>query len=152
MSFHFMKFASLATAGLIAATFASPAAEARTTRERAACSVTIETVNVAVIGGGGGGSGVLHCKGKAYPFSIGGAGLGSLGISKMNATGSVYRLAKMSDFEGVYGQVRAGATAGNKGSDVMTLQNDHGVVMRLTAHSKGLAVTAGGDALVVKFK
>ncbi|MEN3931465.1 hypothetical protein WJT86_10395 [Microvirga sp. W0021] len=156
MTFRMMKYGMLGIASLVAAATYTPqdafARSKHTTRERPSCTVSIHSVNVAFIGGGGGGEGVLNCGGKKRAFTIGGGGIGSIGASEMRASGSVYRLDNPSDFEGVYGQVRAGGAVGPKGGEVLMLENEHGVIMRLKAKSRGLSLSLGGEAMIVKFK
>src|SRR6516225_6954477 len=67
-------------------------------------TVTISQVQVAFIGSGSGGGGTLHFQGRNYPFKLGGLGIGGIGVSHLDATGTVYDLRQIEDFEGVYGQ------------------------------------------------
>lgn len=66
-------------------------------------TVTIHQVQVAFIGSGSGGSGILRFQGRNYPFTLGGLGIGGIGISRLDATGTVYNLTRLEDFNGVYG-------------------------------------------------
>jgi hypothetical protein len=75
-------------------------------------SVNIHQVQVAFIGSGAVGGGTLHYRGRSYPFKLGGLGIGGFGVSTLDATGSVYNLRRLQDFEGVYGQARIGWAAG----------------------------------------
>lgn len=152
MSFKMLNYGLLAAAGLVAAITLPSQAEARSKRERASCTVSIDSTSVGVIGGGGGGQGRLTCHGKSYNFTIAGATIGTIGVSTMHATGSVYRLKNVDDFSGTYGQVQAGGTVGTKGDNYMLLENEHGVVMRLRASSRGLALQLGGSVMVVSMK
>lgn len=153
MTSNILKYGFSGITCLLAAAILVPQpASAESKRENPACTVSIDSVNVAVIGGGGGGEGKLTCRGKTRRFSIGGAGIGSIGVSKMHAVGSVYRLDNPDDFEGVYGQVKVGGAIGSKGSEALMLENEHGVVMRLKARSRGLSLSLGGDAMVVEYK
>lgn len=127
-------------------------AYAQTTREKPSARVVIDQVQVAFIVSGNAGGGRLMFKGKTYPFSIGGLGLAGIGASKLHATGTVYRLKNVRDFEGAYAQASYGAAVGNVGTGELLLQNDKGVYMRLRAQKKGLALSLGGDAVVVGFK
>ena len=115
-------------------------------------TVSIEQVQVAFIGSGGIGGGTLHFRGRNYPFSIGGLGIGGFGISKMEATGDVYNLRELSQFPGAYGSARYGAAYGDKGGGELWLENPHGVIMSLKAKRVGLAVSLGADAVIIDFK
>jgi hypothetical protein len=59
----------------------------------------IHQVQVAFIGGGAVGGGTLYYRGRAYPFKLGGLGIGGFGVSTLDATGSVYNLSRLQDFE-----------------------------------------------------
>lgn len=113
-------------------------------------AVTIEQVQVAFIGSGNLGGGTLAFKGRNYPFTIGGLGIGGFGISKIKAKGEVYNLAKLSDFAGSYVQFRMGFAAGEVSTGGLWLKNSQGVVLQLEAERVGLALSLGGDAIYVK--
>ncbi len=115
-------------------------------------TVSIEQMTVAFIGSGGLGGGNLHFRGKNYPFSIGGLGIGGFGISKLEATGDVYNLHQLSQFPGAYGSARYGAAYGDQGGGQLWLENPHGVLMSLKARRQGLAVSLGADAVIIDFK
>jgi hypothetical protein len=93
-------------AAIIAA--ASSYAKAETPAPPAAARMSISQVQLALVGSAAVGGGTLRFKGRNYPFTINGLGVGGLGVSKLEATGAVYQLARISDLEGVYGQVRVG--------------------------------------------
>jgi hypothetical protein len=112
-------------------------------------TVTIHQVQVAFIGSATGGGGTLRYQGRNYPFKLGGLGIGGIGVSRLNATGTVYNLNRLQDFEGVYGQTRVGWAAGKEGSGQMWLKNTNGVYMQLKAQRKGLALSLGADGMVV---
>src|SRR3954462_9234856 len=61
-------------------------------------TVNMDEVQVAYIGSGGGGSGTLYYQGRAYPFSIGGLGVGGIGASTISANGEVYKLNNVASF------------------------------------------------------
>ena len=114
-------------------------------------SVTIEQVQVAFLVSGNIGGGVLTFEGKSYPFDIGGLGVGGIGASSIEAHGTVYNLQRLADFEGAYGQARAGFAAGTTSSGTLWLENGKGVYMELTAARKGLALSLGADAIYIDF-
>src|SRR5262245_14356078 len=90
------------------------------------------------------GKGTVTYKGKAHPFSIDGLSVADVGVSSIDATGSVYHLKKLQDFEGQYTAAAAGATAGG-GADVATMKNANGVVLHLKAATRGAELKAGVD-------
>jgi hypothetical protein len=113
-------------------------------------SVSIHQVQIAFIGSGTAGGGRLYFRGRSYPFRLGGLGIGGIGISTVDATGTVYNLHRLADFNGVYGQVRAGWAVGEQGRGMMSLQNANGVYLRLRARRQGLALSLGADGMVVR--
>ena len=114
--------------------------------------VDMNEVQVAYIGSAGGGSGTLFFQGQSYPFSVGGLGVGGIGVSTIDAKGEVYNLARLSDFPGAYGEGRYGAVAGTASVGDLWLRNPNGVVMHLKAKREGLMLSLGGDAVVVTMK
>jgi hypothetical protein len=113
-------------------------------------SVSIHQVQVAFIGSGAIGGGTLYYRGRSYPFKLGGLGIGGIGISTLDATGSVYNLRRLEDFNGVYGQARTGWALGEQGKGQMWLQNSNGVYLRLKAKRQGLSLTLGADGMLVR--
>lgn len=97
------------------------------------------------------GSGVLIYKGKKHPFSIDGVSVGDLGATKATTSGSVYHLKNLSDFEGNYAAASAGATVGGGGS-ATTMKNQNGVVINLTATSRGLKLKLAAEGVKIAFK
>ena len=114
-------------------------------------TLTINQVQVAWIFSGNVGGGTLRYGGNTYPFSIGGLGVGGFGISKIEATGEVYNLRRLSDFDGAYGQARAGIVVADMSKGSLWLENPQGVYIRLTAKRKGIALSLGLDAIYIKF-
>ena len=112
-------------------------------------TVTISQVQVAFIGSGSGGGGTLHFRGRNYPFKIGGLGIGGIGVSRLEATGTVYDLRRVDDFAGVYGQTRVGWAAGAQGTGEMWLKNPNGVYIHLRTQRSGYSLNLGADGMVV---
>jgi hypothetical protein len=114
-------------------------------------TLTIEQVQIAFIGSGNLGGGTLVVGGQKYSFSIGGLGVGGFGVSRMEATGSVYNLKNINDFAGGYVQARYGLAVGSMSTGQLWLQNAKGVVLELKAKRTGLALSLGGDAVYINF-
>src|SRR5438034_11637273 len=75
------------------------------------------------------GSGTLTYKGKDYPVSVNGLSLGKVGITGGSATGEVYNLKRLQDFDGHYvasGRGGRGVILAGGGSAV-TMRNQNGV-------------------------
>ena len=114
-------------------------------------TVTIEQAQVAFIFSGNVGGGKLHYKGKTYEFDIGGLGVGGFGVSKIEATGTIYNLFKLTDFAGVYGQARTGVVVADMSAGTLWLENTKGVYMKLKAKREGLALSLGVDGIYIAF-
>ena len=91
----------------------------------------------------------LHFQGRNYPFKLGGLGIGGIGVSRLDATGTVYNLNRLEDFNGVYGQTRTGYAAGEHGTGQMWLENPNGVRIHLSAQRRGLALSLGADGMAI---
>src|ERR1700730_17028538 len=76
--------------------------------------VRMTQVQAAYIGSGNAGGGVLKYKGGTYPFSVGGLGVGGIGISKIEARGEGYGLERLRDFTGAYVPGRYGLALGTR--------------------------------------
>lgn len=107
---------------------------------------------MAFLASGGGGNGTLYYRGAAYPFTIGGLGVGGIGASPISASGEVYKLSSISQFPGTYGEARYGYALGNRSGGDLWLQNNAGVIMHLKAKREGLILSLGGDAIVIAMK
>lgn len=114
-------------------------------------TVTIEQVQIAFIGSGNLGGGTLSFKGQNYDFSVGGLGVGGVGVSRMEAYGSVYNLYDPADFTGAYLQARYGLAVGAVSTGELWLSNARGVTLQLKAKRTGLALSLGGDAVYIDF-
>lgn len=112
-------------------------------------TVEMHQVQVAYIGSAGGGSGTLYHRGRAYPFTIGGLGVGGLGASTIDAEGQVYKMSDISQFAGAYAQGRYGFAIGTESGGDLWMQNEAGVILRLKAKRTGLMLSLGGDAVVI---
>jgi hypothetical protein len=115
-------------------------------------TVNMDQVQVAYLASAGGGTGTLYYQGAAYPFSIGGLGVGGIGASTISAEGEVYKLNGLSSFPGTYGQARYGFAIGNMSGGDLWMQNEQGVIMHLKAKRTGLMLSLGGDAVVISMQ
>ena len=112
--------------------------------------VEMTQVQAAYLGSGNAGNGTLRYRGHTYLFSVGGLGVGGIGISKIEARGEVYGLERLRDFPGAYVQGRYGLALGTVSTGDLWLQNGNGVIMRLVAKRQGLMLSLGGDAVVIQ--
>ena len=115
-------------------------------------TVDMQQIQAAFLASGGGGTGTLFYRGVAYPFSIGGLGVGGIGASTISASGEVYKLSSLSQFPGAYAQARYGFALGDRSGGDLWLQNNAGVILHLKAKREGLMLSLGGDAVVIQMK
>jgi len=115
-------------------------------------TVDMQEVQVAYIGSGGGGSGTLFYRGRAYPFTVGGLGVGGIGASTISAAGEVYKLNSIAQFPVSYAQARYGLALGTESLGDLWLQNESGVIMHLKAKREGLMLSLGADAVIISMK
>jgi hypothetical protein len=114
-------------------------------------TVDIDQTRVSFLASAAGGGGVLHFRGHDYPFSIGGLGIGGIGVTRLLATGSVYNLSSYDKFTGVYGELRTGIALG-KAQGKLWLKNGDGVVLGLHGKGKGVGLSLGADAINIRYK
>ena len=83
-------------------TFAQAAEQeaAKSTKEKPDATLTLSGGAVALGVGFSWGKGTLTYKGKDYPVSVDGLTLGKVGLSGASATGEVYGLKSLKDFDG----------------------------------------------------
>lgn len=115
-------------------------------------TVRIEQISVAFIASGELGGGTLTWRGRTYPISVGGLGIGGIGASRVLASGRVYGLTDRADFAGAYVQLKEGWAVGRAGQGRLWLKNDKGVTISLDTRRQGLQATIGADGVVIAFK
>jgi len=120
-------------------------------KEKPAATLELHGDSVAAGVGFSWGDGKLVYKGKEYPVSVEGLTVGSVGIAKATASGKVYRLKKIEDFEGNYTAVSAGATAAG-GAAVTAMRNQNGVTVELVSTTQGAKLTLGPSGVRMKIK
>jgi hypothetical protein len=97
------------------------------------------------------GSGTLTYQGKDYPISVSGLSVGDAGVSKIEASGKIYNLKSLDDFNGTYTAVAAGATIGG-GGGATAMRNQNGVDAELVATTQGLKLVLGTGGVEMKIK
>jgi len=97
------------------------------------------------------GGGTLTYKGKEYPIEVKGLSVGDVGATKIEASGSVYHLSKLEDFDGNYTAVGAGLTAAG-GAGAAAMKNQNGVTVELVSTTQGVKVAAGGAGVPMRIK
>ena len=97
------------------------------------------------------GSGTLTYQGKQYPISADGFDVGDVGVTNITASGKVYNLKNLADFDGNYTAVGAGATAMGGGSAVV-MQNQNGVKVELVSTTQGVKLALAVNGVKMKVK
>jgi hypothetical protein len=115
-------------------------------------TLRIEQVSVAFIASGELGGGTFTWKGRSYPVTVGGLGIGGIGASRVLASGRVYGLTNRADLAGAYVQLKEGWAVGRAGQGRLWLKNDKGVTISLDASRQGLQATIGADGVVIAYK
>ena len=106
--------------------------------------VSMESTSIAAGIGLSWGEGVLTFEGQRHAFSVKGLSLIDLGVAKLISEGAVSNLEELSDFEGHYAAIEAGAAAG-VGASVLSMRNEHGVVIHLRSDVEGVALALGPE-------
>jgi hypothetical protein len=145
---NFIRASKLIGAILIAAaTLAGASTEARAQT----CAVRLHIIKAGFIIGVGGGSGNLICHGHRYRLSIGGIGIGSLGVAAVDLVGTAYNLQTPADIAGTYGAAGAGATFVG-GAQVARLQNEKGVILEVHGVQVGFQVSIGLAGMTIALR
>jgi hypothetical protein len=137
-----MKYVAAMAAALCILTAAGSPSQAQTG------TVQLHVVKAGFIIGVGGGNGVLHFNGRTFRLRLGGIGIGSLGVAAVDLRGTASNLRHPSDIAGTYGAAGAGATFVG-GGQVATLQNEHGVVLRVSGPQVGFQVSLGLGGMTI---
>ena len=111
-------------------------------------SVDLKIVKAGFIIGVGGGHGTLFYHGHGYRLSVGGVGIGSLGIASAHLRGIAHNLRSPADIAGTYGAAGAGGTFVG-GAAVARLQNERGVVLELHGVQMGFQVSLGLGGMTI---
>lgn len=88
------------------------------------------------------GNGELSFQGRRHRFKMTGVGAGGAGVVAFSATGQIYNLYRIQDFEGTYTGLSKGITLVN-GNLKAKMTNERGVVIYLDGERQGLATTTG---------
>ena len=92
------------------------------------------------------GRGALTYNRKKYAITADGFNVGDVGVTQMSATGKVYNLKRLRDFDGTYTAVAAEGTVGG-GAGVLKMENQNGVRVDLVLTTQGANVALGVDGV-----
>ena len=141
----------LALGLMVAATLSLPLSTALAKGKGPDATLELSQGSVAAGIGFSWGGGTLTYRGKRYPVSVDGLSVGSVGVARASASGGVYNLKKLDDFNGTYTAVGAGAAVGG-GASIATMQNQNGVRITLRSRSQGVKFTLGGAGVSLNIK
>jgi hypothetical protein len=148
-SYNGVGFRALAAMAAAVAIYAAPSCALAQSGPPSG-SVTMHVGQAGYIGGVTAG-GVLHFRGRNYPFQIAGGGVGGMGVTRFDGGGPVYNLHSIGELAGPFAELRTGLAIGFRGKGKMMLRNRNGVVVQLKGTRRGLALSTGVDAMVVSF-
>jgi hypothetical protein len=114
-------------------------------------TVRLHIVKAGFILGVGGGDGVLYYHGHAYRLSIGGVGVGSLGIAAVNLVGTAHNLHNPYDIAGTNSVAGAGGTF-VAGAHLARLQNEKGVILEVHGPQVGFQVSLGLGGMTITLR
>ncbi|HZP40870.1 MAG TPA: DUF1134 domain-containing protein [Candidatus Binatia bacterium] len=142
------RLAVTMAATVLTLAWGSAPAETRKAATKPAGTVRLEAKQVAAGVGWEWGNGTLTYQGKKHPFKISGLTAVGAGASRIEASGEVYDLKKLSDFDGTYTAIAASGTAGG-GAGVSTMRNVNGVRITLHSATQGLSFQVGPEGMKV---
>lgn len=116
---------------------------------QASGTITLEGGSVGVGIGFSWGSGTLTYQGKSYPISASGFDVGDVGVTNVKASGKVYNLTTLADFDGSYSGFTGGAAL-VKGGAAVSMVNQNGVRVELAGATEGVKVMLAGDTVTLK--
>jgi hypothetical protein len=122
-------------------------------RQEPDATVQIESTEVGAGVGVEWGDGILTLKdGSRHHFSVKGLDVADVGVSKVKATGEVYNLKDLEDFNGSYSAAQAGAAVGVGVQGAILQNNDTPAMIALKSTQEGLelSLAAGGVELQLK--
>ena len=109
-------------------------------------SLTLSEGSVAVGIGYSWGKGTLSYQGKTYPVKVSGLSVGELGVTRASATGNVFNLKKLADFDGNYAAGGAEGTVGG-GAGISAMKNQNGVVIELKSTTQGASLKLAAEGI-----
>ena len=116
-------------------------------------TILLQTTSLAAGAGVHWGNGTLTLNdGRQYNFALKGLDVGSVGMAKVNAEGKAYNVTTLSDFDGTYLAAEASVAIGGGGPGVITMRNQHGVIIELQSVQQGAKLTIGVQGVEITLK
>ena len=111
----------------------------------------LESREVAVGIGVRWGQGVLTVDGVDHPFSVSGLTVADVGIARVTATGQIYGLRKLEDFNGTYQGVTLGIAVGG-GSEFLAMRNENDVYIKMRAGQQGVRLSLATEGMRLRLE
>jgi len=143
-----MNMHRIVSAGILAACLAAAPLMASAKTEFPDATIEFSGGSVAAGIGYSWGTAILTYEGKSYPVKVRGLSVNSFGAESIRASGDVYHLNKLADFDGNYTAASAGITIGG-GASGSALKNQNGVVIMMHAHTLGLDFNVSLDGIAM---
>lgn len=137
--------------GALAIALFAASGSARGEDRKPDATVKLSEGSVAVGIGWSWGHGTLSYKGKTYKFKVEGLSVGEVGVTKAEATGNVYDLKNLEDFDGIYAVASAGIAV-QEGKGATAVINPKKVQIVLTSTTKGASLKVAAEGLKVKLE
>lgn len=146
-----MRTRSFVSSALVCASFLVMVAGVQAADEKPDGTLRLTAKAVGLGVGVSWGEGSLTYKGKTHSVAVDGLTAGTVGASQIEASGEVFHLKKLADFDGNYTAVTAGGSAGG-GGGALIMENQNGVKVKLVGTSQGVSLTAGVSGVKLSIK
>ncbi|MGI9592901.1 MAG: DUF1134 domain-containing protein [Myxococcota bacterium] len=103
-------------------------------------TLKMETTAIAAGVGVTWGEGTLRFHDQEHEFRVSGITVAAVGIARVTASGEVWGLTKLEDFDGTYSGVDVGVAVGG-GTAGIAMRNENGVFIRLRAGQQGVKLS-----------
>jgi len=97
------------------------------------------------------GHGDVVYQGEKHRISLSGLSIVDVGVANISASGLIYNLHNLEDLNGNYVAATAGLTIAG-GGEATYLRNEHGVVIKLLATSKGLRFNLSANGMKIQLQ
>ena len=97
------------------------------------------------------GKGILTVDGVDHSFSLSGLSVADVGVARVTATGQVYGLRRLEDFNGTYQGVTLGIAVGG-GSGFVAMRNENGVYITMRAGQQGVRLSLATNGTLLRLE
>lgn len=114
-------------------------------------TLELTQTSVALVIGYTWGGGTLTFQDKKHPVAVDGVSILALGVAQASATGEVFNLKTLEDFNGTYVAASIEGTLG-AGAGATTMRNQNGVVIQLFTSTQGLNLKLAPEGMRLSIK